>query len=155
MKTKILALLVLLCSATMMHAETYHSVKVYTASGEPIYLSLNGSPVTATYTDAAIVVSDGEQSIEYPATKVVSFEFSTIEAGTIAIETPAVQFDLVANSLYVSGLAPQSEASIFTPAGMLVTTGCADASGSFSATDLHAGIYIFVSQSITIKFSVK
>lgn len=155
MKTKILALLILLCLAPTMRAETYHSVKVYTASGEPIYLSLNGSPVTACYTDAAIVVSDGEQSIEYPTTEVVTFEFSTVEAGTSAIETPAVKFNLVDNSLYVSGLAPHGETSIFTPAGMLVTNGCADASGSFSATDLRAGFYIFVSQSITIKFSVK
>lgn len=155
MKTKILALLILLCLAPTMRAETYNSVKVYTASGSPIYLSLNGSPVTASYTDAAIVVSDGEQSIEYPTTEVVTFEFSTVEAGSSAIETPAVHFNLVDNSLYVSGLAPQSEASIFTPAGILVASGCADASGSFSATDLRAGIYIFVSQSITIKFSVK
>lgn len=155
MKTKILALLILLCLAPTMRAETYNSVKVYTASGEPIYLSLNGSPVTASYTDAAIVVSDGDQRIEFPAVEVVSIEFSTIEAGTTSVTLPAVHFSLAANSLSVTGLAPNSLANIFSPAGVLVATGYTDDSGSFATTDIPAGFYIFTSQSTTIKFSVK
>ena len=45
MKTKILIFILLLCLAPTLHAVTYNSVKVYTPTGEPVYLSLNGAPV--------------------------------------------------------------------------------------------------------------
>lgn len=155
MKTKILIFILLLCLAPTLHAVTYNSVKVYTPTGEPVYLSLNGAPVTATYSNDAIVVSNGDQRIEYPAVEVVSIEFSTIEAGTTSVTLPAVHFNLAANSLSVTGLAPHSLANIFSPAGVLVATGYIDDSGTFAATDIPAGFYIFTSQSTTIKFSIK
>lgn len=121
----IFALMLLGMAAGEMYAE---QTDLRINDGNKTVILSFGKQPTVTFTDTTMVITAEDDTIEYPLTSTVTFDFIG-GSGVEAVAEPDVHFTFTPYAITAEGLQPGETVSIYTYEGRLVSMTKADATG--------------------------
>lgn len=160
MKTKLLSIAIaLLCSATALTAQAANYVTVADANGAKVSFEVSAKP-TVTFTATDLVITAGEQTVEYPLTDYRSFTFTDDNQTTTGIgsvdNTGTNAVFTIGDNVHGEGLKAGSRVAVYSANGQLVGQATVSSNGSVDISlNGGNGVYIVKSASKTFKFIKK
>lgn len=135
--------LTLLATMVGMSASAADYVRVSDKNGKETYFALSDKPEVS-FTEKYLVLKTERETVNYPLSDVLTFEFSSRTSGINAAGATAssVVFTL-GNTLKGEGLKPGSRVQVYAVNGQTVASAVADAGGSVEiALDGQTGVFI-------------
>lgn len=145
-----------LLSMTSLTANAADYVTVSDKAGNKVSFALTAKP-TVTFTDESLVITAGEQTVEYPRADYRIFTLTDDDQTTTAIEKvndnngSNVVFTF-ADGVHGEGLKAGSRVMVFSINGQLVGSANASANGSVDIPLQGNGVYIVKSATKSFKF---
>ncbi|GAB6983187.1 hypothetical protein JCM15908A_15620 [Prevotella dentasini JCM 15908] len=145
--------LTLLTTAASVSALAADYVKVSGKDGKATYFALSAQP-KVTFEGSELVLTAGQETVNYPLTDVLTFEFAdeTAGIGSASANGGNVVFRL-GSSVRGEGLQPGSRVVVYGVNGQTIGAAVADANGSVEISlSGQTGVFIVKSLTKTFKF---